>query len=360
MILQTPQGFFSQNTKHRNAIIGGDFNANPWQRGTSFSSWSSGYTADRFKWFSSPTAVVTISQDTSDVPSVALASRYVNACLKIACTTSVSSVTSGDIAIMTYFVEGYDWTRLAQRPFTLSFMIKATVPGIYCIGLRTSAGDRSIVKEYTINSANTWERKTISFPASPSGGTWSYTSGLGVSLNFIFLAGATYATTPGSWVSANALSTSNQVNGMSSTSNVIRIADIQLEEGGFATPFEGRSISDELLLCQRYYEKSYDQGVNPATLTTSGVVVFPAQYTSGTGSIYRNLFAALKRAQPTMTIFNPQAAGNAVRNLNQGTACTTNTPEYIGTSGFTMLCSGASSTAVGDVMGFHFTADADF
>ena len=67
------------------------------------------------------------------------------------------------------------------------------------------------------------------------------------------MSGTTYQTTPGVWQIGSFFGTANQVNGLDAA-NAFRLALIQLESGTVATPFEGRSIQEELALCQRYYE----------------------------------------------------------------------------------------------------------
>jgi hypothetical protein len=52
------------------------------------------------------------------------------------------------------------------------------------------------------------------------------------------------------------------------TSGTFTVTGVQLEAGSVATPFERLPIGETLLLCQRYYEKSYAQGTVPGTVTS--------------------------------------------------------------------------------------------
>jgi hypothetical protein len=234
----------------KNAIINGDFNV--WQRGTSFTSVAdSTYTADRWGHGKSGTGVIDISRST-DVPSVAQAGRLFNFSLYADCTTADASIAAGDVYHLYQYVEGYNWLRFAQRSLVLSFWVKATKTGIYCVSLRNSGVDRSFVGEYTVNAANTWEKKTVRVSASPSAGTWDYSVGIGALLSFCLANGSTRQSAAG-WSTGNFLSTSNQVNALDSTSNDFRIVGVQLESGDVATEFESLPFTVQLAQCKRYY-----------------------------------------------------------------------------------------------------------
>ena len=258
--------------KNKNRIINGSFDIS--QRGTSFISVvDAAYTLDRWQYAKSGSMVHDITQSTN-VPTVAEAGRLFNKSVKIDCQTLDSSIGSSEYCAFNQPIEGYNWLPLAQKPTVISFWVYATKIGTYCVSLRNSISDRSCVEEYTINAANTWEKKTITFPASPSSGTWNYTNGIGAILGFTLAAGSIIQTTAGAWQNGNYISTSNQVNACDSTSNDFYLCGVQLEEGDVATPFESQSISEILDQCKRYYRKSYSLETDPATATSTGVLKF--------------------------------------------------------------------------------------
>jgi hypothetical protein len=237
---------------NRNAIINGDFNI--WQRGTSFTSVAHAtYTADRWLYLKSGSMVHDITWS-SDVPTVAQAGRLFSNSLKIDCQTVDSSIAATDYAVIRQRIEGHNFIPLAQKEITVSFWVKATKTGVYSVHLINGGDDRSCIKEINVNASNTWEFKTLNFPASPATGTWNYANGIGLQLGFTLASGSTFQTTPNTWQTGNFFGSSNQVNACDSTSNDLFIAGVQLEAGSVATPFEYRTIQQELFLCQRYYE----------------------------------------------------------------------------------------------------------
>lgn len=287
-----------------NLIFGGNFDTNPWQRGVSFAlGTTQGYTADRFTWANNGgTGGVTITK-TADAPTVAQAGILVTNCLKIAVTTADVAVAAADLYSLFYKFEGYDWSQLAQRTFTLSFWVKATVTGTYTVGF-TNAVDRSYVGEYTVNTTLTWEKKTITVAASPSAGTWNYTNSEGLRVCFNLLTGSTWNTTANAWQTAGPFfGTSNQVNAMSSNTNIFELALVKVEPGSFATSYPIECEEEVLGHCQRYYEKSYNQGVYAGAVTTVGIFLLAQNLLTGSSNSYSVPFSTQKRTTPTITVY---------------------------------------------------------
>lgn len=241
------------NLPQKNFLIGGNFEVNPWQRGTSFASPVDGdYTADRFSWRFSGAGAVTITKN-ADAPTVSQADFFTQYSLRVAVTTADASIAAGDFYAVRYVMEGYDFVSLAQRQFTVSFWVRSTVTGTYCVGFRNSGGDKSYVHEYTVDSSDTWEYKEFTVTASPSAGTWAYTNGIGLLVDFAIACGSTYGSgTNDTWTDNNMFATTNQANGMSSTSNIFSLALVKIEEGPVSTPYPLENFVEMMNKCQRY------------------------------------------------------------------------------------------------------------
>jgi hypothetical protein len=281
----------ANNFAGRNKIIGGDFTTNPWQRGTSFSAIAhAAYSADRWVVGYTTSAAQTASK-AADAPTAAQAGTFTQNCLSLAVTTADTSIAAGDYMILVQVIEGlnaasFGFGQAGTRYVTLSFWVKGTKTGIHCVQVANSAGNRSYVAEYTINSTNTWEYKTITIPVDTTG-TWLYDTGIGLNVRFVLMSGTTHHTSsPNTWIAGNPLATSNQVNALDSTSNTFKIALVQLEAGSVATTFDARSVGTELALCQRYLYKleadTADRGmglVGQAYNTTGSILpfIFPVQ-----------------------------------------------------------------------------------
>ncbi len=276
------------------------------QRSASFPAAVTGkYNLDRYRFSNSSAGIFTVSQDT-DVPTAAEANFNFTYSLRVLATTPDTSIAAGDLCAIEQRIEGSNFAEIAQKLTNLSFWVKSSISGIYCASLSNSGDDRSVVQEYTINSTNTWEYKTITFPESPETGTWDYTNGVGIKVFWTLSAGSTFQTTAGAWQNAGSLfATANQVNGINTGAD-FKITGVMLNEGSVAAPFErvGKTIEQELSLCQRYYEKSYNIDVDPATITNLGATLFVAA-NSGNQEQNQELFKVTKRALPTMFIYSP-------------------------------------------------------
>jgi hypothetical protein len=298
----TPLAEGGSSWARKNAVIGGDFSTNPWQRGVSFAGIANGaYSADRWAYGEVGDAVHTITRSV-DAPTVAQAGRLTNHCFMVDCTTVDAAPAAGDYVILQHKVEGYNFSPLAQRTMTISFWHKHTKTGTYCVAFVNSGLDRSYVIEYTQDVTDTWEYHSATITASPSAGTWDYSAGIGAQIVFTLAAGSTFQTTANAWQTGNFLATANQVNAADNTANNFRIALVQLEAGSVATEFESRTVQEELELCQRYYQKTYNQGVTPGTATGVGA---RSGITHSTTLIFTpGAFPVRMRAAPTMALWS--------------------------------------------------------
>ena len=237
-------------THRKNALINGDFQI--WPEGTSFAAIAnSTYFAEMWQYNKSGAMVHTVSQS-SNVPTVAEAGRMIPYSVLVDCTTADAAVAASDVCRLTTYVEGSNFVYIAGVGLCHQFWSGHTKTGTYCVAYRNSGADRSFVREYTQNVADTWEFKTLLVDASPTAGTWDYTTGIGLQVSFILTCGTTFQTTAGTWQTGNFLATANQVNACDNVANNFRLAGVQLEKGSVATEFEAMKIQDVKALCLRY------------------------------------------------------------------------------------------------------------
>ena len=238
-----------------------------WQRGTSAITVSGDddFTCDRFKGWANGGGTFTVEQST-DVPSneFEFSAKLIN-------TAVDSSVAAGDDYRWATDIEGYDVARLAYgssdaKTATLSFWVKSSLAGTYCGAFYSTTASRHYIYEYTISSANTWEKKTITVEGDTTG-SWNRTNGNGLRIYWGFGSGSDVQGTAGAWAAGEKWETTNQAAWIGSASATFYITGVQLEVGEQATPFEHpRSIGDELFRCQRYYRKV--NTLNPTYLLT--------------------------------------------------------------------------------------------
>ena len=253
----------------RNLVIGGCMRVA--QRGTSATvgpnGTGEGYTVvDRFLNTLSGSVVSTFSQST-DAPS-----GFANSA-KIEITTADTSLGGTDFWHLRYGFEGQDLQSIAKgtsdaKSITLSFYVKSNKTGAYTVELQDTDNSRRNSLAYTINNANTWERKSLTFNPDTTG-AFTNDNNLSLRMNFVLVAGADlksgtfYNGTWGATVDANRVA-SSQVNLGDAVGNEWYITGVQLELGEQATPFEHRSaLAMSWQRCQRYFCKSYNQDTIP-------------------------------------------------------------------------------------------------
>ena len=299
--IQTTNNQVVPNLGRRNLIINGAMQIA--QRGTSSTSVTSTgyYTCDRMNLEISGLGTHTITQETLTSGDAYLAG-FTKA-FRVDCTTADASPASGDFMVFQQKIEAQNLQQLAfgtssAKSLTLSFYVKSNKTGTYEIMHFVSDGARQVNSTYTINSANTWEKKVLSIPAD-TGGTINNDNGEGWRSLFYLGRGSQRASgsTPTSWqaYSVGNEAPSQTVNIADNTANDWAITGYQLEVGDTATDFEHRSFGEELSLCQRYF----CQVVNN-TGSTLYLGIIQAYNTSSAYGLIKN-YPATMRADPSVS-----------------------------------------------------------
>jgi len=260
---------------NRNLLYNGA--ATVYQRGqqTSLTAGSANFATDRWSLQIDQAGTWTFNQST-DAPSGFGFSH------KLDCTASRVSLAANSELVFQQRLEGQDLQNLDKgtadaKELTLSFYVKSAKTGTYIVEFQDANNGRNCQRVYTINTANTWEYKTLTVPGDTTG-TLTNNNGHSFTIRYWLVAGSNFTsgtlqTDWGSTVNANRVV--GQVNLADSTSNDWFITGVQLEVGSKATPFEHESYGQTLAKCQRYFQTlgggSFKQiaGAMRATTTTA-------------------------------------------------------------------------------------------
>jgi len=266
----------------KNLIINGDMRIDQRNAGASVTITSSSYTLDRWQATQSVSSKYSVQQVT-DAPTNATHS------LKA---TSLSAYTVGtsESFVIRQQIEGnnishLNWGTSDAKTVTLSFWVKSSLTGTFGAIIKSNGGGRTYPVTYDIDSANTWEQKSITIPGDTTG-TWLTTNGVGIQVVFNIGTGASLSGTVNTWSSTNYNSATGATSLLATNGATLQISLVQLEVGDTATPFENRMYSQELAMCQRYYE--------------SGTRNFYGSTDSSGNIVSEETFKVVKRTTPTM------------------------------------------------------------
>lgn len=209
--------------------------------------------ADRWNYNKIGSFQHTVSQDL-DVPTFEQAGKIIPNSLRLNLTTPLNNIANTDECVIVQKLEGYRFREFARKPFDILFWVKASKVGTYCISLRNDIPDLSCVSEFTINVANTWEEKRITFPASPNYGTWNLKYGIGIRVGIVLMAGNNYKTTGNTWNNGYFHKTENQINGVGLDCLDFRITDFDIVDVN-ADRHNDRGHIEEYNLCRRYFRR---------------------------------------------------------------------------------------------------------
>jgi hypothetical protein len=244
----------------KNLIINGAMTVA--QRGGTLSLGSGGTTTylpvDRFKISEGGGAArFDVSQDTSVVPSGFAYS------LKVDCTTADGTIEGNDLAVIAQGIEAQNLQHLlygtaGAKTLVCTFRVRSPKTGTHYVGLTQFDTERYYLRAYTVDVADTWETKTVTFPGDTSGVINSDT-GEGLRLFFaLYGRGGNFGGgTADAWTAWPAgviqYMASDSVNVLDNTANNFYLTGVQLEVGSVATDFEHEDYGTTLAKAQRYY-----------------------------------------------------------------------------------------------------------
>lgn len=375
--IQTADMLDAPNLGRRNLIINGAMQVA--QRGTTSSALTHNtnvyHSVDRWSAVTdqndgSGTLTTTFSQST-DVPSTETFPYSLKAVVN---NTSFTPSGTDCTALFSHSIETYNanplgWGTAAAKQATLSYWIKSSVAGTGTLQIRlhdssnvSGAGDGQFYTKFTINQANTWEKKTHLIPANTTDGWRRTVSENAMQLYWFFASEQAAVSTQDAWFRLNNYGQrhSDMTLDFQTTGGTAYLTGCQLEVGEQATDFEHRSFGEELALCQRYYQKSYDYGDAPGAVTQVGAIYnrYAATVSNQPTSF---VFAVTMCKNPSMTIYSLNGTAGSISdcstNLNHVADDVANVSGTVGMNGFAKL-TGVGVTA-GDIIGFHYTVDAE-
>jgi hypothetical protein len=314
-----------------NLVINGDMAV--WQRGTTIDTIANGgYLCDRWRIAHAGLDGNVDVDRSTDVPS-GQGFRYSQ---KISMDASETSLDAADQLNLQQRFEGQDLQHIMKgtssaKSLTLSFWVKSSVASTYSVNLRDNDNTRIIGGTYVVNTADTWEKKTITF-AGDTSGTLDNDNARSLDLTFYMDAGSdrtdgTFAT---SWAAQSDDERVYATTGwLESTSPEFYITGVKLEVGSTATPFQHESYAENLEKCQRYYYRiqagsNYQRYMHTQSVSTTnaqGTLTLPTEMrteptidttgTAGNYAIYRNNAVSVCTSLPTVS-----SAGSNNQSLN--------------------------------------------
>jgi hypothetical protein len=274
------QGLLSTNAQYtgfKNRIINGDMQIDQRNNGASVTLTSANgvYAVDRFESYANTDGTVT-AQRVTDAPA-----GFVNS-LRHTTTTADSSLSAAQRVQVVQKIEGFNVADFglgtaSAVTFTVSFWVKSSLTGTFGGSMINGGYTRSYPFSYTINSANTWEQKSITI-AGDTSGTWLTNNERGLILTFGLGVGSNFVGTANTWQTGEFLAPAGAVSVVGTLNATWQVTGVQLEKGQTATSFDVLDYGTELMLCQRYL---------PAFIRG------PANAYVGTGWIYNSTNAAI-------------------------------------------------------------------
>jgi hypothetical protein len=272
----------------RNRIINGAMSISQGAAGATItpavtSAYATNYPVDRFQVIVGAASKLTTAQS-STAPTGFNFSTLITS-------SSAYTVGAGEVFVIRQSIEGFNTADLAfgtanAASITLSFWVRSSLTGTFGGSVQNSASNRSYPFTYTINSANTWEKETITI-AGDTTGTWiGATNGIGLRVNFGLGVGSTFSGTAGAWAAGDFDSATGATSVIGTSGATFYITGVQLEKGSTATSFDYRPYGTELQLCQRYLPcfsasaVSQTTGSAYASSSTTGFATYSFKVTS--------------------------------------------------------------------------------
>jgi hypothetical protein len=287
-------------------IINGDMSVA--QRGTDINDVAhQAYSVDRYRFHKVNTGELVMNIDqVTDVPT---GQGFSNS-LKLSVGTAESATASNELVSIGQRIEAQNLQNLrfgtsSAETLTLCFWVKSSVTGTYSVLMfqqdASSSPDRRYYSQpFTINAADTWEKKIINISGNQDD-TISNDNGIGLDFRINLSAGSDLTSgSSNTWGSSTNTAVGQTANFSGTASATFFFTGVQMELGEFDTntipdfPFESRA--NNLQRCQRYFTVINNNGRNGDAFFCG----FTASSTAISGVGY-SLATPLRIGNPTIT-----------------------------------------------------------
>jgi hypothetical protein len=275
-----------------------------------------------------------------------------------------ASVAAGAYSNLITYIEGWriyplKWGKTVAVPAVLRFKARATQAGTYSLALRDWGGTASFVFDFALPAFGSggWTDVVVPIPV-PTAGTWNFASNTGaLTLAFAHSIGSTFKAPAVGWNAGNYLAGPGITNNAAVANNSMHIADVALyaDPGntGVAPAYKELPWADELVVCQRYYEKSYDWNIAPGAVASNGMFSIQRCSTAASDFVTAN-FKTTKRVAASMTSYSRNTgASGMIHNESAGTDV--GITSFVGGTGAARL---QWAAVVGAPYSYHWVANA--
>tara|TARA_B100000214_G_scaffold364150_1_gene330405 strand:+ start:329 stop:1459 length:1131 start_codon:yes stop_codon:yes gene_type:complete len=344
----------TNNLSNRNLLINGDMQISQRNGTTSVAYTNAQYSLDRWQVVNDAGGSKFTTQQVDDAPVGFQKSLKMSS-------SSAYSVPADEVYGVGQKIEGFNTNPLMfgssdAKSITISFFVKSSLTGTFSGSVLNQDMLRGYPWTYTISAANTWEYKTVTVAGSQDG-TWLEDNREGIRIFWNMGSGTNRSGNAGQWSTAQyTFGATGATSVVGTNGATLQITGCQVEEGSVATDFEHRSFAQELALCQRYYQQSYEHGTSAGTSTNTNTIVWYPDATTNYASVSFGL-PCVMRTQPTVTIYSSTGASGKIRNVD----IPVDRSAYVvgNNNSFLMFAAQNSTINAANTVRCHYTANAE-
>lgn len=317
------------------------------------------YPVDQFRTVISGTSGVVSSAQVAKVTPGGSPNR-----IRATVTTADAAVAASDLVGFITKIEGSRVADLlmgsvSAKTVTLAFGVNMPA-GTYGVTFQNDTATRNYTTTYTISAeqAGTDVIVPITLDLDKTG-TWiKDATGAGLTIVWGLMIGSNFAKAAGAWGTdaSGIYGPTGQSNFMATLGNVFELFDVGLYEGDTAPAFQLPDFATELVLCQRYWEKSYSYGTAVGSTSVVPGAEAMLHYSTGSISTGKNVvFGVRKRVAPTALVYSLNTGASGQMFDAQTSADKAATVDGLSDRGMRNFCVVASANLA---LYWHWTASA--